>query len=263
MKKKYYAYIIGKDKGICYSWPECQAKVKGKNAKYKSFPREDEAKRWLTDPDSKKTQGAPKRKSTKFYAYNLFEVGKTGIVDSWEECKNITSIGKARYKSFKTREEAKEWLNLGGRYLTQEEIRRGLPDGIYFDAGTGRGIGTEVRVTDKMGTSILHKLLPKDKINAHGNYLTADGSTNNFGELLGLYCALKIAIHENVLNIYGDSNLVISFWSKGIIKKDSQKDETLELAKKVVPLRKHFESLGGTIEHISGDINPSDLGFHK
>lgn len=263
MKKKYYAYIIGKDKGICYSWPECQSKVKGKNAKYKSFSSETEAKTWLKDPDSKIFPNTTKKKSNKFYAYNLFEVGKTGIVDSWDECKNITSIGKARYKSFKTREEAAQWLNQGGRYLTQEEVRRGLPDGIYFDAGTGRGIGTEVRVTDKMGNSILHKLIPQNKINAHGNYLTSEGSTNNFGELLGLYCALKIAIHENILNIYGDSNLVITYWSRGIIKKDTQKEETLDLAKKVVPLRKLFESLGGKIQHISGDINPADLGFHK
>jgi len=31
----------------------------------------------------------------------------------------------------------------------------------------------------------------------------------------------------------------------------------------VKPLRVEFEGLGGTIDHISGDYNPSDLGFHR
>ncbi len=263
MKKKYYAYIVGSNKGICDSWSECQNIVKGKKARYKSFPSKEEANLWLKDPDSKSFASPKKGKSTKYYAYNLFEVGKTGIVSSWEECKNITGIGKARYKSFKTIEEAREWLDKGGRYLSKEEIRSSLPEGIYFDAGTGRGIGTEVRVTDKMGNSILYKVVPQEKINEFGNYLTAPGSTNNFGELLGLYCALKIGIKENNLNIYGDSKLVISFWSLGMIKKDGQSDVTIDLAKKVVALRKEYEGLGGKISHVSGDINPADLGFHK
>lgn len=264
MKKKYYAYIIGSEKGLCSSWDECRSKVHGKKAKYKSFENEGEAKAWLANPSiPTSSPKASRSKSQKYYAYNLFEVGKKGIVTSWEECQNITSMGKARYKSFKTEKEANEWLDLGGRYLSQEELRSTLPEGIYFDAGTGRGIGTEVRVTDKMGNSILHKLLPGDKINPYGNYLTPDGSTNNFGELLGLYCALKIALHEGIYNIYGDSNLVISYWSKGIIKKDSQKQTTLDLAEKVIILRKKFEAVGGSISHVSGDINPADLGFHK
>lgn len=263
MKKKYYAYIVGNDKDICDSWSKCQSVVTGKKARYKSFSSMSEAKEWLKNPDSDKFKSAKKNKSSKYYAYNLFEVGKTGIVDNWEECKNITGIGKARYKSFKTKEEAKEWLALGGRYLSTEEVRRNLPDGIYFDAGTGRGIGTEVRVTDKMGNSILSKVVPSNKINEFGNYLTAPGSTNNFGELLGLYCALKIAIDEGQKNIYGDSKLVISFWSLGLVKKANQTKATLELIVKVVSLRKEYESLGGTISHVSGDINPADLGFHK
>jgi len=39
--------------------------------------------------------------------------------------------------------------------------------------------------------------------------------------------------------------------------------DTVELAKKVVKLRKEFEKSGGNIAHVSGDINPSDLGFHR
>ena len=38
MRKKYYAYIIENEKGICYDWDTCKNKVNGvSNAKYKKF----------------------------------------------------------------------------------------------------------------------------------------------------------------------------------------------------------------------------------
>jgi ABC-type multidrug transport system ATPase subunit len=95
------------------------------------------------------------------------------------------------------------------------------------------------------------------------NYLTKPGSTNNFGELLGCYIALNIALKEGKKNIYGDSKLIIEYWSKGRIKAENLSTDTVELAKKVVKLRKEFEKSGGNIAHVSGDINPSDLGFHR
>lgn len=46
MKKKYYVVWQGKKTGIFTSWPECQANVNGvKDAKYKSFTSEEEAKK--------------------------------------------------------------------------------------------------------------------------------------------------------------------------------------------------------------------------
>ncbi|WP_319202954.1 viroplasmin family protein [uncultured Ilyobacter sp.] len=261
MGKKVYAYLLesNNEKGICNTWDQCKKIVLGKKALYRSFEDIDEAKKWLENPQSK-----PKaKKNKKFYAYYMVDTQESGITHSWEDCKSYIQAGKSRYKSFKTLEEAEKWLEKGGVYQSKEEIRRGLPDGIYFDAGTGRGIGVEVRVTDKMGNSILDRCIPADKITSHGNYLTEDGMTNNFGELLGLYCAMKIALKENIRNIYGDSNLVIYFWSKGIIKRQDQKEKTLKLADLVIELRKKYESSGGKIEYISGDINPADLGFHR
>jgi ribonuclease HI len=261
MSKKIYTYFLEatNEKGICDSWDQCKKIVLGKKALYRSFEDMNQAKSWLEDPKN----GTTNKKKKKFYAYYLIDSKDSGITHSWEDCKNYIQAGKSRYKSFKTLDEAEKWLEKGGIYESKEEIRRGLPDGIYFDAGTGRGIGVEVRVTDKMGNSILDKFLPPEKINIHGNYLTEDGMTNNFGELMGLYCAMKIALKDNVRNIYGDSNLVIYFWSKGLIKRQDQKEQTLKLADMVIELRKKYEALGGKIEYISGDINPSDLGFHR
>lgn len=121
----------------------------------------------------------------------------------------------------------------------------------------------EVRVVLKDGTPVLDKYLPKEKINDFGNYLAPKGTTNNFGELAGIYFALEIAMKENILNIYGDSSLVIDYWSKGFIKKNNVSENTYNLAMKVKIKRELFENMGGKISHISGDFNPADLGFHK
>jgi ribonuclease HI len=258
-KNKFYAYIIENtsETGIFDSWGKCQEKVKGKKARYKGFPTEREAKTWLNE-------GANyNKKSTKFYACFFTHSNDGVIVNSWDQCKELIKGGNVRYKSFKTEKEARKWLDNGGVYQTKEMIQSNLPDGIYFDAGTGRGIGTEVRVTDKYGNSILEKFIPKEKINEFGNFLTKDGSTNNFGELLGCYIALNIALKEGIKNIYGDSKLIIDYWSLGRIKKDNVNEKTFQLAQKVAKLRKEFEKLGGKILHVSGDINPADLGFHK
>lgn len=205
--------------------------------------------------------------SKKFYAYLLENEGVQGIVDSWDECKSIVTGKKAKYKSFPSKEEAEQWLSAGAHYENKKEkkvqLKMELQNGIYFDAGTGRGIGVEVRVTDKEGNALLGRLLPEIDITEHGNYLTPTGSTNNYGELLGLSFAIDLAIKENIYHIFGDSNLVIVFWSKGFVRREKLKKETLDLIDKVMLQRKYFESLGGKIEHVSGDINPADLGFHK
>lgn len=199
----------------------------------------------------------------KFYAYYIISSEKKGILDNWDECKKIVAGEKSRYKSFKTLKEAEEWLDSGAEYIKKDEVKKNLPEGIYFDAGTGRGIGVEVRVTDKMGTSILHKFLPEKYINEFGNYLAPKGATNNFGELAGIYFAIEIAVKEKIFEIYGDSSLVIDYWSKGYIKKDNVNEKTYDLAMKVKAKREFFESIGGKVTHISGDFNPADLGFHK
>ena len=50
MRKKYYAYIIENEKGICYDWDTCKNKVNGvSNAKYKKFDTEDDAMKFLYD----------------------------------------------------------------------------------------------------------------------------------------------------------------------------------------------------------------------
>ncbi|MGL4999196.1 MAG: viroplasmin family protein [Cetobacterium sp.] len=205
--------------------------------------------------------------ATKYYAFIIDRDNYSAIVTSWPECQRLIKNKSARYKSFKTEKEAKEWLANGGIYEDKKQkikdAKEKLTDGIYFDAGTGRGIGVEVRVTDKSGFSLLDVIMPETMINEFGNYLAPEGSTNNYGELIGAYLAIDIAIKKRNLQIFGDSKLIIDYWSKGHYNKTSLNEKTINLIKKISIRREQFEKLGGLIKHVSGDINPADLGFHK
>ena len=205
--------------------------------------------------------------ATKYYAFIIDKENYSKIVTSWSECQSATLGKNARYKSFKTEAEAKEWLKNGGLYedrkLKIQEAKNNLEDGIYFDAGTGRGIGVEVRVTNRFGVSLLDDIMPEKMINEFGNYLAPQGSTNNYGELIGIFLAIDIALRKRSFKIFGDSKLIIDYWSKGHYNKTSLNEKTVDLIKKTTEKRVKFESLGGTIQHVSGDINPADVGFHK
>ena len=194
-----------------------------------------------------------------FYAYILSD--KKGIVEDWESCKALVNgVSGAKFKKFKTLVEANAFIN-------NEKIE--LEDAIYFDAGTGRGRSVEVRITDKNKNSLIPVLKENRKdiidffnkkgwnINEFSNIELGNNYTNNFGELLGCYVALIIANIKGENKIFGDSNL-IDYWSKSICNIDDK--ETLKLVEVVSKLRENFN---GKIEHISGDINPADLGFHK
>ena len=194
-----------------------------------------------------------------WYNYNL----DNGVDKDWNTCKERKAL---RYKSFKTLQEAQDWLDNGAKY---DKPQIELNEGVYFDSGTGRGRGiTEVRVTDKNKNSLLkHLITPKFtqwlnnlgwKINEFDNIELDVHKSNNYGELLGLYLALEIARKLGYTDVYGDSKLVIYYWSKG--QYNNLPKDTVKLIEKVTENRKNF---GGNIRYINGDFNPADLGFHK
>jgi ribonuclease HI len=197
----------------------------------------------------------------KQYAYKVPSIGAEGITSNWEECKAIVS-GKydARYKGFKTHQEAEAWLRAGARY--EIKVKKENVPGIYFDAGTGRGDGVEISVTDEQGNDVLQKVIAKEFINKHGKHLLAPDKTNNYGELLACSYALELAIEEGIDRVFGDSKIIIDYWSKGRIKLEGIAPETRSLAFATKKLRDAFEAKGGVVMRISGDNNPADLGFH-
>ncbi len=205
------------------------------------------------------------KSSKKYYAYRLAS-GKEGICDSWKDCEKIVSGRDARFRGFASFGEAESWLNAGAKYENRErrpkKEKSELLPGIYFDAGTGRGNGVEISVTDLNGENLLHKVMPKSKLNIHGKHELGKDFTNNYGELMACEKALKIAVKKGIMRIFGDSKLVIDYWSKGIIRRKEMPSATVKLADKVAKLRKGFETLGGEVGRVSGDDNPADLGFH-
>ena len=217
-------------------------------------------------------------KKQKYYAY--FVPGGSGahaakhprahgVTDNWVECeKMVKGVQDARFKSFDRRADAEAWLDAGAQYELKAVARRTvlakLEPGIYFDAGTGRGTGVEISVTDERGKNLLHKAIPKTQLNKFGKHLLRSRTaTNNYGELFALRHALTIAKKEKIKKIFGDSRLVVDYWSKWHIKRNELPEETAALAGEVAKLREAFEKAGGTVQRISGDHNPADLGFHK
>ena len=208
-------------------------------------------------------------RNQKFYAYFIINTNENEILENWAECQKKVSGKKARYKSFKSLLEAQEWLNSGANYEKKEkkdltklysELER---EAIYFDAGTGRGNGVEVRLTDFDSNSLLYKIMNEKNINEFGNYYVANTRTNNFGELVGIYTAFVYAKKYGTKIICGDSSLVIEYWTKGRYNSSNLESDTVELIKKTALMRNEFEKRGGTVKKISGDVNPADLGFHK
>lgn len=205
------------------------------------------------------------RKKKKYYAY-FVSPAKTGVTDRWTACEAMVS-GKpgARFKAFERRTDAEEWLARGARY--EQKAARSAPPlvrGIYFDAGTGRGEGVEISVTDERGKDLLHNTIARTEINRFGKHRINDTrATNNYGELLALKHAIAIARAEGIARIFGDSRLVIDYWSRRRIKRKDLPGATVALADEVARLREEFEQDGGSVERISGDHNPADLGFHR
>ncbi len=202
-------------------------------------------------------------KKQKYYAYFIPGKNSSGVVSDWKECeKMVKGVYGARFKAFEAKPEAEAWLRTGARYelKTQPKLR----PGIYFDAGTGRGDGVEISVTDEHGKNLLHKVLSKRAVNRFGKHVIGnEAATNNYGELLALKYALEIAHKEKIKKVFGDSKLVIEFWSQWRIKRNDLPEDTVDLADEVSALRETFEANGGVIERISGDYNPADLGFHS
>lgn len=262
-KNKFYAFDNGEERGIVDSWSTCEAKVKGRKARFKGFPDRPSAEAWLAGDFS----GGSSRK---VYAY-VIETG-SGIVSSWDECELKVRGRQARYRGFADRAAAEAWLSTGARYEDKAADKKAAvndypSDAVFFDSGTGRGRGTEVKVVNREGVPIIH-LAGDDlggDITKEGTVLLGPKRTNNYGELLACLLALRVAASNGSRHIYGDSRLVLEYWSKGHVtraKRTSDPDLS-KLADTTAKARRQFEASGGKLDHIPGGINPADLGFHR
>ncbi len=266
-KNHYYAYETDDGRGIVDSWAACEAKVKGRKARYRGFPDRSSAERWLGGESVPSDGGKPK----KYYAYRTET--EDGVVDSWDVCERKVAGHKARYRGFPDPKSARQWLDDGAPLRDKKAEKAAAlqeyPDNaVFFDAGTGAGRGVEVRVTDRAALPIVHLAGDPPEgatLTKEGNLLLGWDRTNNFGELLGCFLAFAVAVETGSRHIYGDSKLVLEYWSKGHVSKSKRETDPdlWELAKTTARARLKFVKAGGQIEHVPGGINPADLGYHR
>ncbi|MEM7103863.1 MAG: ribonuclease H family protein [Bacteroidota bacterium] len=151
--------------------------------------------------------------------YVVWEGHNPGIYDSWAECqKQIKNFPGARYKSFKTREEADDALyGNSSDYIGKNKKPATIPDkysddivwdSISVDAACSGNPGAmEYRGVDtKTGFEIFRKG-PFQK------------GTNNIGEFLALVHGLALLKKEGrEIPIYSDSRIAIGWVKKKSIR---------------------------------------------
>lgn len=202
-----------------------------------------------------------------FYAYFIVETQECGIVRDWKICSQRVAGKKSQFQKFQDYRQAIDFLSsFSQQDLSSDQDLASLSNSLFFDSGTGRGSGVEVSVTNHGGEDVLKEIIDLKYLTTHGTYLIPNEkkATNNYGELLALFFALKIAQkNKTYVSIFGDSQLVIQYWSLKIYNKRKLLPATISLIEKVSQCRQQFELHGGRVNYIEGGKNPADLGFHS
>lgn len=149
-------------------------------------------------------------KGNKYYV--VWVGNKPGIYDSWQECQvQIKGFPQARYKAFKTREEAQSALESGSSYSTRKKAlaapantRDIVWESISVDAACSGNPG----IMEYRGV----ETKSKKEIFRQGPF---EDGTNNIGEFLALVHALALLKKKglNSYPIYTDSRTALS-WVK-------------------------------------------------
>jgi ribonuclease HI len=153
---------------------------------------------------------------------------------------------------------------------------------IYTDAGMNKITGDEAWgcVVNENGFDLIETnlhLLKDMKISnkklpcgyrfvIQSKFNDVSSQQNNGGELQALVAGLRIAIQNGVKEVCTDSDLLYKWWSLGKVNgKTWNKMDILKqgFIQDLVDLRKNFESKGGNLVKISGNINKADLGLHR
>ncbi len=153
---------------------------------------------------------------TKSKYYVVWQGHKPGIYDSWEAClQQVKAFPSAKYKSFKTLDEAKlafdygpdAELDMSQRTAHLHEAEKPNYNSIAVDAACAGNPGVmEYRgVFTETGTELFRKKFPE--------------GTNNIGEFLAIVHALAWQKQNRLqLPIYSDSQLALGWIRKGVAR---------------------------------------------
>lgn len=158
--------------------------------------------------------------------YVVWSGKKTGIFDTWDECrKQVNGVKGAKYKSFGSLEEAEKAFRLGPTSTNKTSITKPslkgtsyIEESISVDAACSGNPGDmEYRgVYTKTGKEIFH-------------YGPVPNGTNNIGEYLAIVHALALMKQKNSqLPVYSDSQIAIGWVRKKQINTTIPRDESTE-----------------------------------
>ncbi|MCT3116730.1 MAG: ribonuclease H family protein [Lactococcus lactis] len=155
----------------------------------------------------------------KYYAVR--EGVKTGIFTSWNEAKKyVTGYSNAKYKSFSSIEDAKEFMNVDNNKKIYSRISDNLSLQAYVD-----GSFSESKNLYSYGVVILNQNKVIKQLAGTGNDKNLISMRNVAGELLGAMTAIEYAFEHNYeqIEIFYDY-MGIEMWATGNWK--SNKDGT-------------------------------------
>ncbi|MDQ1806011.1 ribonuclease H family protein [Chryseobacterium sp. CKR4-1] len=163
----------------------------------------------------------------KFYV--VWKGHKTGVFDSWEECKEQTNgFPNAEFKSFQTRELAEKAFNSDSKEfvgikifeptLSKEElalIGDPIEESISVDGACNVVTGiVEYQGVDTKTKKVLFKQGP------------FEGGTNNIGEFLAIVHGLAYCKKKNInIPIYSDSKNAMSWVKNKKVKTSQEKND--------------------------------------
>lgn len=139
----------------------------------------------------------------KYYAVKKGK--KTGVFNTWDECKNqVNGFSGAQYKSFKTLEEAKNYISndMGNVIDDTKDLVEAYVDGSYEHSIKEYGSGVVI-LKDKIVETTYSKKGKDEKL---------VGMRNVAGEIEASKIAMAYCIENNI------SNLILYFDYEGIEK---------------------------------------------
>lgn len=198
----------------------------------------------------------------KFYAVRKGR--QVGIFTNWNECqKQISGYSGAEYKSFKTRNEAQQFLNNKDYFVSSQKSKQASKNDfwkepqilLFTDGGSrnhGNHQGQHVKTTDKAAWAFYIRRSGHSVRGTGGEY----GATNNRMELMALVNALKVlgqrGWNREKINATLDSKYVLQTIQKGWLnswkrndwkKSNGEQPANLELWQKLDQLLPYFPRL--------------------
>ncbi|MBP1970518.1 ribonuclease HI [Virgibacillus natechei] len=167
--------------------------------------------------------------------YVVWSGNKTGIFDTWEECKKqVLGVKGARYKSFPSKEEAEIAFKNGSAPMkksihkkessSKKQSATFIEESISVDAACSGnpGVMEYKGVYTKDGKEIFH-------------FGPVSNGTNNIGEFLAIVHALALMKEkDSTLPVYSDSRTAISWVRKKHVNTTIPRNESTEYLWKVI-----------------------------